>query len=435
MKSLRLALIGIGIAGLVGGAISLAIAASSDHAEDVQIGAVVFTPLIGWSFIGTGLFAWWRRPENRFGALMTAVGFVWFLGSLTTSDVPALFAIGGLFGALPYALLLHMLVAFPTGRLETRWERILVGVGYFDTTVMQVLGVLFQDTTNPDVCTSCPANPILISDQVIASGIAYGLQALIGIFGLTGIAILLVRRWRSASSATRSALTPVLLVGVLTAFLLGLSLIGDVAGVPDGTGEDVIDILGAAAMASVPFAFLIGLLHSRLWRATAVSELVARLGEADRRQGMRDALAEALGDPSLSLAYWVPEQGRYVDAAGHAVELPAGDGTIACTPVELGEPPAERLPPAVESASYFVVAEALTNVARYAEATCAEVSVTRADGQVEVEVSDDGVGGADPAAGSGLRGLADRVAALDGRLEVISPQGEGTVVRAVIPCA
>ena len=71
-------------------------------------------------------------------------------------------------------------------------------------------------------------------------------------------------------------------------------------------------------MASVPFAFLIGLLRSRLSRAAAVSDLVARLGEADRRQGLRDALAEALGDPSLSLAYWVPEQGRYVDAAGHA---------------------------------------------------------------------------------------------------------------------
>jgi signal transduction histidine kinase len=114
-----------------------------------------------------------------------------------------------------------------------------------------------------------------------------------------------------------------------------------------------------------------------------------------------------------------------------ALEALAGRAPV---PVELSEPPAERLPPAVESASYFVVAEALTNVARYAEATHAEVSVTRADGQVEVEVSDDGVGGADPAAGSGLRGLADRVAALDGRLEVISPEGEGTVVRAVIPC-
>ena len=82
-----------------------------------------------------------------------------------------------------------------------------------------------------------------------------------------------------------------------------------------------------------------------------------------------------------------------------------------------------------------MVAEALTNVARYADASRAEVSVSRVNGRVEVEIRDDGIGGADPAAGSGLRGLADRVAALDGRLEVTSPRGAGTVVRAVIPCA
>jgi signal transduction histidine kinase len=102
-------------------------------------------------------------------------------------------------------------------------------------------------------------------------------------------------------------------------------------------------------------------------------------------------------------------------------------------PVEITELPGERLPPAIEAAAYFVVAEAITNVARYARATHAEVAVTRDDGRVLVRVADDGVGGADPAAGSGLRGLADRVAALDGRLEVVSPAGGGTTVRAVMP--
>jgi hypothetical protein len=93
------------------------------------------------------------------------------------------------------------------------------------------------------------------------------------------------------------------------------------------------------------------------------------------------------------------------------------------------------LPEPVEAAAYFVVAEALTNVVRYADATSAHVAVSRDGDRVLVEVCDDGVGGADPAAGSGLRGLADRVAALDGRLEVRSPPGAGTTVRAVIPSA
>jgi signal transduction histidine kinase len=102
--------------------------------------------------------------------------------------------------------------------------------------------------------------------------------------------------------------------------------------------------------------------------------------------------------------------------------------------VDLDAMPGDRLAPTVEAAAYFVVAEALTNVAKYARAQQATVPVERSDGYAVVEVSDDGVGGADAAGGSGLRGLADRVAALDGHLQIESPPGGGTVVRANIPC-
>ena len=102
-------------------------------------------------------------------------------------------------------------------------------------------------------------------------------------------------------------------------------------------------------------------------------------------------------------------------------------------PVEVTAMPEEPLPKPIEAAAYFVVAEAITNVARYAEATHATVQVVHDDGAVVVEIADDGVGGADPGKGSGLRGLADRVAALDGRLEVDSDRNRGTTVRATIP--
>jgi signal transduction histidine kinase len=103
-------------------------------------------------------------------------------------------------------------------------------------------------------------------------------------------------------------------------------------------------------------------------------------------------------------------------------------------PVEIVATPDERLPAPVESATYFVVAEALTNVARYAEAEGASVRVDRQDGVVEIEIRDDGVGGADLDAGTGLRGLEDRVAALEGSFEVRSRRGQGTTVEARIPC-
>jgi PAS domain S-box-containing protein len=95
----------------------------------------------------------------------------------------------------------------------------------------------------------------------------------------------------------------------------------------------------------------------------------------------------------------------------------------------------DRCPAPVEAAAYFLAAEALTNVVRYARATRADVRVFRTDAAIAIEISDDGVGGVDAESGSGLRGMADRLAALDGTLTVASPAGEGTLVRGVIPCA
>jgi PAS domain S-box-containing protein len=112
----------------------------------------------------------------------------------------------------------------------------------------------------------------------------------------------------------------------------------------------------------------------------------------------------------------------------------AGRSTV---PVEVDWDLDDKPSEAVEAAAYYVVAEALTNVAKYAEASCVRVSVARANGRMWVEVEDDGVGGADAVAadGSGLRGLADRVEALGGRLSVASPRGAGTTVRAELPLA
>jgi PAS domain S-box-containing protein len=113
-----------------------------------------------------------------------------------------------------------------------------------------------------------------------------------------------------------------------------------------------------------------------------------------------------------------------------AVEMLAGRAPV---PVEIVEVPDERLPGPVEAAAYYLIAEALTNVAKYAQASTVRVRVAGSDGRLLVEVCDDGVGGADPGSGSGLRGLADRVEALGGTLEVVSPRGGGTTLRADIP--
>jgi PAS domain S-box-containing protein len=155
-----------------------------------------------------------------------------------------------------------------------------------------------------------------------------------------------------------------------------------------------------------------------------------------------DAAAELLDEAVEELAGATAELRELARGIHPAILTDRGLGAAlkalaarAPVPVEVTSTVEERLPPAVEAAVYFVAAEALTNVARYADATRAEVRIERGPAGVSVVVTDDGAGGADPGSGSGLRGLADRVATLDGVLEVVSPPGEGTIVKAAIPCA
>jgi signal transduction histidine kinase len=115
-----------------------------------------------------------------------------------------------------------------------------------------------------------------------------------------------------------------------------------------------------------------------------------------------------------------------------ALESLAGKAEL---PVELAAVPDERMPEPVERAAYDVVAEAVANASRHSNATHCVVKVVRENGHALVEVKDDGVGGADPQQGRGLRVLADRLSAHDAVLELVSAPGEGTIVYAEIPCA
>ena len=157
-----------------------------------------------------------------------------------------------------------------------------------------------------------------------------------------------------------------------------------------------------------------------------------------RDPGSADRILEAAGEELSEALAELRELARGIHPAiltdrglRPALEALAGRSSVA---VDLLETPEVRLPAQVEAAAYYVAAEALTNVSRYAEARSATVRVMHEGDTAVIEVVDDGVGGADPGLGTGLRGLADRVDALDGRLVVESPIGGGTTVRAVIPC-
>jgi signal transduction histidine kinase len=486
---LRRALLSLGVAGIALGVPIAAITATSDHTNLPGLMAVLGL-LVAWSFLGTGLYAWDQRPDNLTGPLMVALGFTWLLGGLSASNFAGLYVAGVLLNALPFGILTHLLFAFPSGRLEGRWDRFFVGLGYLVTVGVVPVGIVFFNPEVSDDCRECPANPLLIWDNSDVYSALVGIQSTLAAVVLGALIWHLVRRRREAldDPDTRVRNAPVWWAGGATLVLV-LAVLATNAGPEEGNFDDYVFAAALALLATVPYAFWVGILRSKLWRADVVAvenvrldtELQARLDElresrsriveagyAERRRVERDlhdgaqqrlvALALDLSQVRVALARDPAAAAELLEAA--CLELTAATeelrelargihppvltdrGLVAALealakraplPVYVEAPDVGRAPDAVEAAAYFVVSEALTNVARHASAEHAVVRVTQADGLVRVEIADDGVGGADIDAGSGLRGLADRVGALDGTLEVESGSGRGTVVRATVP--
>jgi signal transduction histidine kinase len=543
---------------------------------DSPAGTTALALVVGVSWFATGFVEWSRRPANRIGMLMVLFGFAWFAGRLTYVDSPLLYTIGLFTGALFFAVLGHVLLAFPSGRLEGRLVRGLALAGYIDTTVLIGIGILFHEGEPGD-----PRNLALVEGNTALTDAFKNSARAVGIALFLALLGVLAHRWRHATPRWRRAFGIAFWTGAAAALFSAVSILERTPYKPLGP----IDVVAYLVIAAVPVALTVDLLRGKLARG-AVAELVVELGDTRAPGRLRDALARALHDPSLSLAYWLPERKRYVDADGRPVELPpeggpavativeregrpvaalvhdatlrdepdlveavgaaAGlalenerlqadlrarleelrasrarmvdaadaerrrlernlhDGTqqrlvsismalglaesklgsdpeaarrildearqglgaalqelrefsqgihpgvlterglgpalkelvyLAPVSIELAVPTDQRLPEPVEAAAYYVVAEALANVVKYASADVVSVTVQRRNGSAVIEVADDGVGGADPARGSGLRGLTDRVEALGGTLAVESPRGLGTFLRAEIPCA
>jgi signal transduction histidine kinase len=481
----RKALLGLGAAGIVMGILMVVVIVTSDHTDYRGVEAAS-SLLVAWSFLGTGLYAWDRRPDNLIGPLMVAVAFTWYLAELETSNIPALFVAGAALASAPFGFIVHMLFAFPDGRLKSRASRAWVAYAYVLTVVLSAIPVLFIDSETYDDCQDCPPNPLLVTD---APGTADALYAGINVCAVIGLGAVLahfIRRAREAEPSERSRDAPVWFVGGVMVLLLAAALVTNFTP-EEGNYDDVIFYSALLALASVPFAFLVGVLRSKLTETELENvrldtELQARLDElresrarivaaeaSARRKLERDlhdgaqqrlvslaldlrlarsrmqedpeGAAALLDEAQMELARATEELRELARGIHPAVLSDRGLGAAvdalaarAPFPVEVDTRVDGRLPDPVEAAAYFVVAEALTNIARHAGADRAEVGIKQENGRLRVEVHDDGEGGADMK-GSGLRGLSDRVAALDGDLEVASPRGRGTVVRASIPVA
>jgi hypothetical protein len=331
VTGLRRALLLVAAEGLVVGFVALALTLSSDHTEAVPLQATLGL-FIGWSFIGVGLFAWWRRPENRFGVLMTAVGFAWFLGALTAANASWLFTIGALLSSVYAAVFVHMLLAYPTGQIGSRRLRRVMACGYA-LAVIGPLPILLFSTQIDDDCDGCPPSAITITDNETLETI-FDLLTSVAAIALVGyVSYVLLARYRAASRPRRSAMAPVVWSGVALLVLLAGSLTTQAVGGPDAVGN-VTSLLGLLALAATPYMFLFGILRSRVARGGAVGHLPQRLG-GGRARGLPQLLAPALGARSPHVSSWLHDKRRWVDADGRPAALPADDDRRqAWTPVE-----------------------------------------------------------------------------------------------------
>jgi len=560
----------IGLAGVALVTWFSVLAGTSGRLPHPAVGVLV----VGWvtvPYLVSGLIAWWRRPVSRLGPLMLAAGFVTPLSLLPFAKNDVLVSVGELFEVVPAAMYLHVFLAYPSGRLRGLPERLTVVSGYLATLLLTAAAIMLGRQ---------PGNIFIVTDRPGAAlRVAQVQFGLIAALLLCGAVLLYVRRRAQGRSKRRTAALLVDSFGLALVSLAALSL----GGIRPWPGIGVVQAVTSLAMGLAPVVFLIGLLDLRL----AHSDVGGLFVELDRDPtlDLQAPLARALHDPSLELAYWLPDQDTWADQDGHPLALPgpeqrrsirliyrdqqpmaallfdptlddeeellnavsaaasialengrlraelraklqelqtsrlraleagrrerqrlernlhdgaqqrlvgitielgslenvatadpqlklrlartreevsasldqlrdiargiypavlSGHGLAvaleslaagAAVPVSVRVGLTERLPEPVEVAAYYIVSEALANIAKHARANTATVCVERDVDRLVVEVIDDGIGGANIFGGTGLRGLRDRAEVLGGQVLIGTPPGGGTTIRAEIPCA
>ena len=514
---------------------------------------------IGLTYLYGGLAIWDHEPANRTGRLMTAVGLTWFIGTFDGVGIPILSEVALALEDTSLVILVALVLAYPGGRLETRVDRVAIGVLAIGVTTLNLL-----------YSTSLT----LIADK--SSGLYGGLALAV----MTSAVVL--RRWLVAPAQSRRELLPVLVAGIVFLAALITNIVRRIMDVPDDV--DALLVAGnSLAPAAIPVALLIGFyrqserrlralvdaipdpmlrfrrdgayvdagsiepgdeggvaglsgrhLHDLMFdeataavlasagraldtgalqaydfslnlpsgrrdfeariapsgpdevtaivrdftaQRTAEAELrqsrarIVEATDAERRRlerdlhdgaqqrlvslslalrllrsrlgesgGANDEAIAAADDAAAELKIAIRELRELARGIHPAILTEAGLGAAitalaerSVVPATVRSVPDRRLSAAVEATAYFVVSEALANVAKYASATRADIGADCVGSTLRVEVGDDGVGGADSAHGTGIRGLEDRVAALGGRLTIDSPAGQGTHLIAEIP--
>ncbi len=573
-RSLDLALVMVGAVSLV--LVGVIVALTVDSGNE-PLWALLLFPALGVVYLATGLIGWRRRPHNRIGPILVGGGILSLLTSLGNLSTPSLVAVGLVLATFPLGVIVHLLLAFPSGRLTTPAARLIVIAGYAVCLVLQAPLYLYA-APGP-----VPGDPLAIADRPDLLEAGRAVQSIAGGLVMVATAVVLAVRLHQATPRQRRVLGPLDAYGIVV--ILSVPFTSIVLR-PFGIDPILSTVVQILLLAGIPLAFTLSIQRGGFAPTGEIDALAVRLGAAAAGQSTVDAaLAETLGDPSLQVVFAVAD-GRPVDAAGRSFDIDepgAGRGTAAVhigsrpvawivydatlisepgyvesagqvaalalererltaelmvrsreleqsrvriietgdderrriaqdlhdglqsqlvllalragllTEVDGASPEVVRratqlrreldsaagelrrlvhglmpallverglyaatedlvaltplptdlllegsdagLPDTVKSAAYFVVAEALANALKHSGAGRMSVGLDRIDGTLRIQVSDNGIGGAVAAGGAGLRGLADRIDGLGGRLRIDSPPAQGTRILAEVPCA
>jgi signal transduction histidine kinase len=313
-RPLTLALIAIG-ASMALAAFVLAVIDAAGPFEPLWL--MVGVPITGVAYGVVGLVAWRRRPSNLIGPLLVLGGWTWLVVALEGTGEQVLVVVALSLATLPVAVMIHIVLAFPSGRLGGRAALIIAVAAYVNTTLIQIPQYMVRPS------------PMQLSDNATLEDVVRNVQRVIFLAVAAALVVVVVRRLQVARPTNRRVLLPVYVYGVVA--------VGAIVVTP--TIEEYLVAFNAEHLAIVqyslatgfPFAFAIGLLFG-FARSGEVEELASRLSDDVDRERLVVAIADALGDPSAELRFWM--DGRYVDHGGQPVGPLADDRGVAS--IDLG---------------------------------------------------------------------------------------------------
>jgi signal transduction histidine kinase len=288
-------------------------------------------------YVLVGTYTTWRRPGSRFGLYLTGIGLLYSVAALSASNDPLAHSVGRIALAAVVVCLAYVFLCYPNDGLGTRLERRLFAVLGLTIALVWAVALPLVDelpAAGPvtDCRDACPENAF----RVVT--VPDGLSAAIDLVGsaatavtLLGVAAVLVGKARSPSRLRRRLTVPLLACAAVLAANYAVYTVLREAG---ADGLAVLRLVGAAVALAVPLALLVGQVRGRVFAATSLGQLVARIGgEPVTPARVETLLREALGDPLLTLAVRDPARGGYVDVRGRPVELAAGRPDVRVTRV------------------------------------------------------------------------------------------------------